>query len=148
MVLLELMILFTDSVLYLLLLVFPLYLWGENKDQLFFYLMTGFITGCLVYLLKIIFSVPRPIGALIETSTMAFPSLHAASGFFLLGFFFNKKRWRIPLLLYALLIAYSRVFLKVHYWSDVIVGSIIGFLVPVLIYQMAFLKKKEDSGKN
>ena len=142
MILTEFMIFLTDSILYLLLLIFPLYLWGKNKNKLFFYLSSSFLVGVLVYLLKLIFSIPRPAGAMIKTFSPAFPSLHSALAFFTLGFFFDNKKWRIPLLIYACLIAYSRIFLKVHYWPDVIAGAIIGFTIPFLIYQIGVLKKK------
>ena len=52
-----------------------------------------------------------------------------------LGFFFNKKKLRIPLFVYGALIAYSRVYIGVHYWLDVIVGSFIGFFLSFYVYQ-------------
>jgi len=142
MILTEFMIFLTDSILFLLFLIFPLYLWGENKNKLFFYLSSSFLVGGTVYLLKLLFSTPRPVDALIKTFSPAFPSFHSALAFFTLGFFFDNKKWRIPLLIYACLIAYSRVYLRVHYWLDVIVGAVIGFVIPFLIYQIGVLKKK------
>ena len=138
----EFVLFFTDSILYLTMLIIPLYLWGEDKEELMLYLLILFLTGGLVYLLKFIFAVPRPPNAIVQLSSNAFPSTHAALGFFPLGFFFHKKKWRIPLFVYAVLITYSRVYLRVHYLSDVLVGALIGFLFPFIIYQKYFRSKR------
>lgn len=142
---LELTLLFTNSILYLLLLIFPLYLWGEDKDELFFYIISLFIVFSSIWLLKIFFAVPRPPGALLDLPSNAFPSMHSALGLFSLAFFFHRKKWRLPLGIYGLLIAYSRLYLKVHYLSDVLVGGLIGFSVPWIIYQygVKFQERKE-----
>lgn len=144
MLLINFIYLFTDSIIYLLLLIFPLYLWGTDKNELFFYIASLLLVGGMVYLLKIIFAVPRPPDAMIKLTSMAFPSTHAALGFFPLGFFFHKKKYRIILFVYGILIAYSRIYLRVHYWPDVIVGAIIGFLIPYIIYQRGIVKGKKE----
>lgn len=58
------------------------------------------------------------------------PSTHAANAFgqaSLFAFHYKKIRWY--LFGYASLIALSRVFVGVHYPSDIIVGSTVGFLI-------------------
>jgi membrane-associated phospholipid phosphatase len=57
----------------------------------------------------------------------SFPSGHAATAFAAataVGVFHPKLR--TPLLALAALVALSRVYLGVHYWSDVLVGSLLG----------------------
>ncbi|MDK2975668.1 MAG: hypothetical protein PWP06_143 [Candidatus Marinimicrobia bacterium] len=59
-----------------------------------------------------------------------FPSNHAANFFTLaavLTFFYRKRRW-IPWLI-AVLVAYSRVYVGLHYPLDVLAGAILGFVI-------------------
>ncbi len=70
-----------------------------------------------------------------------FISSHAANSFafaFLIIFLLKEKhRWIwIVMLLYATIISYSRVYLGVHYPSDVIGGAAIGALIGVGVYRL------------
>jgi membrane-associated phospholipid phosphatase len=57
----------------------------------------------------------------------SFPSGHAATAFAAAtAVALVYPRLRIPALVLAALVALSRVYLGVHYWSDVIVGSLFG----------------------
>ena len=74
---------------------------------------------------------PDASAALIELPTTAsFPSGHATSAFaaaVALALLVPRAGWwALPL---AALVAYSRVYLGVHYWSDVIAGAIVGAAV-------------------
>ena len=68
----------------------------------------------------------------------SFPSGHSASSFaaamciYLNGY----KRYGIPLLLLALLMALSRLYVGVHYPGDVVTGAIIGSLMAWLVYKL------------
>lgn len=80
----------------------------------------------------------------------SFPSGHAASSFAALTVIFSMhKKMRIPASIYALLIAFSRVYLFVHFPSDVLAGALAGtgsayavmalmrrFSPPRLLYEM------------
>jgi len=77
-----------------------------------------------------------------------FVSGHAANSFgiaFLMILFFNelKKRWKILILSWAFFICYTRIYLGVHYPSDLIGGALIGIfaaLVSKFIFNKIELK--------
>ena len=71
------------------------------------------------------------------SNSWSFPSGHSAtsigSGFaFMLGC--SKKRYGVPVFILSLLIAFSRIYVRIHYPTDVIVGAIIGLLCGLIAY--------------
>ena len=63
-------------------------------------------------------------------SSPSFPSGHAATAFaaaVAIGVLFPRLRW--PLVGLAVFVAFSRVYLGVHYWLDVLVGSLLGVAI-------------------
>lgn len=73
-----------------------------------------------------------------------FVSSHAANFFaiatFSMSFLINYKKWLFPLLVFvALLVSFSRIYLGVHYFSDVFVGGLLGMTVALLVYRFIFL---------
>lgn len=92
------------------------------------------------YLLKIIIAKPRPeeVSVYLE-KLFSFPSLHSISAMLVYGFFAYflihfTKNWQTKLniifgsAVLILLIGFSRLYLGVHYFSDVIGGYILGAL--------------------
>lgn len=68
------------------------------------------------------------------TKAFSFPSSHATnifSGMILFSFVYRKLS--VPLLLIAALVAYSRVYVGVHYPFDVLAGTILGILCALII---------------
>lgn len=66
-------------------------------------------------------------------TSFSFPSGHTASSFaaaVVLGYYF--KNWRFLFYFFATLIAFSRLYLFVHYPSDIIVGIILGLTCGLL----------------
>ncbi len=131
---------FSDSIIYLSVLLIPFYLWGNDRKKLFLYSLSFVAVLVSVYLIKITLAVPRPaLGLIPMPATPSFPSMHASLGLLPAGFFFHVKKYKVPLIAYGSLIAYSRVLLGVHYWMDIFTGAVIGFLIPLTI----FYKKKK-----
>lgn len=68
----------------------------------------------------------------------SFPSGHSAGSFACAWAFFRayKKKWGVPALVLAALIALSRLYVGVHYPTDVIGGIVIGIIVGELGYHV------------
>jgi undecaprenyl-diphosphatase len=87
-----------------------------------------------VALLKSLFARPRPYNELQNvrllvacTGSFSFPSGHAAASFAvasIIGHFF--RRAAIPAFFIAVLVAFSRIYVGVHYPSDVLGGAVWG----------------------
>ena len=80
-------------------------------------------------LLKMYFNRPRPSNALLYTWGLSFPSGHAMLGTtfygclaWLLVRHFGRPAWAWPLLLWVVLIGFTRVYLHAHYATDVLAG--------------------------
>ena len=117
------------------------------------------VGGFLVnYLMKLSFHRPRPADPLIDKlHNFSFPSGHATSAFIFYGLVTYiiwktdlSKTYRFSaaftLISFALLIGFSRVYLRVHYPSDVMAGFCIGFAwLVITIGLFERLKKKSDT---
>ena len=69
--------------------------------------------------------IPEPYG-------YSFPSGHALSSFAASTvIFLNNKKLGLIALILAIMIAFSRLYLYVHYLSDVLVGALLGVMVGI-----------------
>lgn len=137
---------------------FVLYLVRKNSKRAFEIAAIG-IGGFLVnYLMKLSFHRTRPPHPLIDPlQNFSFPSGHATSGFIFYGFLaYLVWKTSLPrplkyilatlLVLFSLLVGFSRVYLRVHYPSDVLAGFCIGFAWLLLtLFLFERLKKKTDA---
>lgn len=81
--------------------------------------------------------------------SFGFISSHAANTaavaiFFSL--FFNNRLITMGLMIFTVLVSYSRIYLGVHYPADVLVGMFWGFLSGFIAYQLFSLARKKTSG--
>lgn len=117
-----------------------------SKAALYIFVTTA-TSGIIIIIIKIVFARYRPpkfineelygfnwfdIGYIVNS----FPSGHSATAFSVfvaLALLLPKYRWFF--LLFASLIAFSRVTIGVHYFSDILVGSLIGTLTSLYFYK-------------
>ncbi|MGT2935113.1 phosphatase PAP2 family protein [Streptococcus castoreus] len=116
------------------------------KIEALLILSNGFIAAILISSLKYLYQRPRPsIEHLVYASGFSFPSGHAMGSLLIFGsllIVFHQRIKTKPLQLAGdaifvtliLLIGLSRVYLGVHYPSDVLAGFILGFGVLHLVY--------------
>lgn len=115
--------------------------WRKHKREAILFLAVLTIGVLLNMLLKAIFQRPRPsIDPILTLSEYSFPSGHAMNSFifystlsYFVYHFTRNKKLVVIISLFALcmilLIGFSRVYLGVHYPSDVLAGYIAGFFV-------------------
>lgn len=109
-------------------------------------------------ILKPLIHRPRPFSELVDITLLikapkdySFPSGHTAASFVMVYIFFRHiKKYFIPVLITGILIAFSRMYLTVHFPSDILVGLIIGLLSGYAGEKIAdgFYRKKIDWWKN
>ncbi|HEX6333530.1 MAG TPA: phosphatase PAP2 family protein [Flavisolibacter sp.] len=120
------------------------------------------ITGFLInFSLKRLFQRVRPDGQLIEElKNFSFPSGHASGGFIFYGLVTYlvwkediSRTWKwiisVLLLLIVLLIGFSRIYLRVHYATDVIAGFCVGLAwLTMALWLLERLKRRKLAGEN
>jgi membrane-associated phospholipid phosphatase len=128
----------------LILFVIPLWLLGK-REAAFDFAVALTITVLATLALKYAVDRPRPCEVLsdfryvLEVQCVgrdpAFPSGHASRTGAFAGFVFLRFRWRagVPALAFATLVGYSRIYLGLHWPSDVLGGALLGIGVALLI---------------
>jgi len=127
--------------------------WCINKRMAYVIGIVFFFTAIIVQGMKITLRVDRPwvydptfttvTGAEGTATSYAFPSGHtqAAAAYLMpLGLLLKEKSKAIMIALFtlALLVAFSRMYLGVHYLSDVIVSLVIVFVVTLLAIKLYY----------
>jgi dolichol kinase/membrane-associated phospholipid phosphatase len=112
----------------------------RNQASETLFLLTAFASSTLIgLLLKMLIAKPRPEQMLFEvpSSVMySFPSSHALLVFAMLPLLVKHfPRWRYLFFPTALLVCFSRVYFGVHYLSDVVWGSLLGYGIGWYIAQ-------------
>jgi len=122
-----------------------LFLWKENKRKWILPLwITLALSAVVSFLLKIAIQRPRPyqievVSSLLEEAShniwnFSFPSFQAMLAFCAIPILSKefpklKNIW----IIFAVLIALSRVYLGVHFMSDILIGGLIGYFLGYLL---------------
>jgi membrane-associated phospholipid phosphatase len=121
------------------------------------------VTSISAQIIKHIFDAPRPklyfqnqlqhihfVKGVEVFSLHSFPSGHTVTAFsttLLITYWCRKKFWGLPLLLLAILIGYSRMYLSEHFFEDVVAGSVIGTILTIFVIRWLDNKKFMHSAK-
>jgi len=131
----------------------------KRKEEAFSVLLSFITSGLLVQLLKRLHAAPRPklffeagqylhfIDGITLSGNNSFPSGHATTAFAVatvLAVLLRNKTWQWPILMAAMLVGYSRIYLAQHFLIDVLVGAIVGFVCGIL--SVYIVKKIKLSG--
>ena len=108
-------------------------------------LLSLLLADGIALILKTLIMEPRPFVTLnnvhllvVEEDPCSFPSGHATSTFAVLSFLVFKFRhefWSVVLILFGIVIGFSRIYVGVHYPLDVLAGCIIGVLSAYFVYK-------------
>ena len=124
--------------------------WCVNKKYGFFILYCGLIGQSVSQYLKIFFKVERPWiansdfkpieSAIAEAKGFSFPSGHtqiATTTYGGLALLYRRYKWfSVSMVAIVLLVAFSRMYLGVHYPSDVLFSLIFNSLLVILFYYL------------
>lgn len=127
-----------------------IFLWRKNNRAAIVLWLTLFLNESIVYLLKNTVDRLRPLNALIVETDYSFPSGHSAIAVAFYGFLTfillqkcKNRGQKIVIVTLAILLIFligiSRLYLGVHYATDIIGGYVVGG--SVLIIAIRFLLK-------
>ncbi|MEK6949035.1 MAG: phosphatase PAP2 family protein [Nanoarchaeota archaeon] len=116
----------------------------KKRKWLYFLLASLTLSVLLSFILKLIIARPRPSEEMFylffNLADYSFPSMHALAAFAMLPLL-NKILPRLKLLWisFASLFALSRVYLGIHFFSDIIAGAFFGYFIGIF---MVYLENK------
>jgi undecaprenyl-diphosphatase len=121
--------------------ILSVYLWIKysKKEAIFFIGVVG-LSEIIVYILKELISRARPLNSLVTETSFAFPSGHAATAvvffgalIYLISIKNRSKNLKLITIIISsiliLLICFARLYLNVHWFSDVLGGTAIGIFI-------------------
>lgn len=137
--------------------IFAIYLiYKKWYMDLLLFLSSLFGSSAVMFILKDIIQRPRPTPRLIEVTGYSFPSGHATvsttlglSLYLILKDKVKHKKILLTLcIIYPVVISFSRVYLNVHYFSDVVGGIGVGLFVTSLMAMVVEMQRnKRETGE-
>ena len=140
--------------LYILLGIVLIYMFKKNEDtrRLAKETIIAFLICTLLFVvLKLIFRRPRPFDAFSQLiplvdkpSDQSFPSGHTASAFICAFMVYDglPKKYSILVFILAILVAFSRLYVGVHYPTDILAGIVLAYIVYKFMKKTMSTKKQ------
>lgn len=135
----------------------------KRKQQGLALLYSFLISGLIVQLIKNLVDSPRPklffeagqylhfIDGVSLANNSSFPSGHTATAFAIatvMVLTMKDKSWQLLILIAAVLVGYSRIYLAQHFLLDVLIGAVIGSTTGILaVYLVTNVKGLKRSFK-
>jgi undecaprenyl-diphosphatase len=116
----------------------------KHRIATLFWLLGMAVAQILIWSSKFLYARPRPPIALVTTHGYSFPSGHSGTaaavgaGIALLLVARGSRHWYYQVLaaVYVVAVAWSRVYLRAHWLSDVITGAALGAAVVIAVFLM------------
>jgi undecaprenyl-diphosphatase len=136
------------TVFVILVLISSLFLYEERKNKFIPVLFMSFIAAfILTYALKFMIMRPRPfginyidlsfLGAAFKFVDYSFPSTHSALAFCVLPVLDKEfRKLKVFWIFFSCMVAVSRVYLNQHFLSDVLAGSILGYMIGQYVMRL------------
>jgi len=137
-------------------LILSIFLWFRySKKESAFFALTMIFNAAVIYLVKEVIQRARPLNSLLHIGDFAFPSGHSTTAVVFFGLliyvvFLNNKSRIIKIIsvlagiFMMFLIGFSRIYLNMHWFSDVFGGFVLGgFVLSICLLIKNFLENKK-----
>ena len=143
---------FMGDGIFALCLIAAIFFYYKRKQQGLALLYSFLISGLIVQVIKNLVDSPRPklffeagqylhfIDGVSLANNSSFPSGHTATAFAIatvMALMMKDKTWQLLILIAAVLVGYSRIYLAQHFLLDVIIGALIGSSSGILAVYLA-----------
>ncbi len=140
--------------IFILILVVIFFLKGDKIKWIFHIIGAFIFTSGIIFLIKEIVDRARPYVAFgledppLHAVGNSFPSAHAAVIFAMLPFFEKEyPKLKYAWIVFAIIVCFTRIYFPVHYMSDILLGSFIGYIIGYVFCNWK-IKQKKQQNKN
>jgi len=148
-------IIFDTTSMVIISIIIAVFLWIKySKKDAIFLSITMLADALILLILKLLFKVTRPISNFITTTDFSFPSGHTTTAvvfFGILSYLVLKKYKNVNFemlstsIFMVLLIGFTRLYLGIHWFSDVLGGILLGIFI---LTSSLIIKSILDNGRS